>query len=119
MLEGDFPDDASQPEPGLDGARPTGTWIDEYGGVPEGSNLLTWIAEEELPSPPPYHCEKCQGIITGETTGEKRCRADNCVIVYCAWCDHEYGSFGPVGCPCQDRDPKIRRIRVLYRRRKK
>lgn len=78
-----------------------------------------FIDDDDLPPPPPYHCEKCGALITGQATGDKPCRASNCVIFYCAWCGHEYGGFGPVGCPCQSRDPKIRRLRQMYRARKR
>jgi len=110
MADGDRLDDASQSEQ-LDGATPALTIMDEL-----------WIGEEDDPTPiPPYHCDKCHTLITGWTyaTVVKSCRADNCAIFCCARCGYEYGSAGPVGCPCQSRDPKIRRLREMYRARKR
>lgn len=67
----------------------------------------------------PFHCEKCGNDVTGDGSREKLCRLENCVIFACRNCGYEWASWGPVGCPCQSRDPKIRRIREMYHRRKK
>lgn len=90
--------------------------------------LATWIDEDDegLPPLPPYHCEKC-GLLLSEpndgsplrSTVEKPCRVGNCTNFACARCGYEYGGWGPVGCPCQSRDPNIRRIRQMYRARRR
>lgn len=77
------------------------------------------LEELDLPELPPYHCEKCGVAVSPETDTYKDCRAGNCQIVCCGHCGHEWASFGPVGCPCQSRDPKLRRIRAMYRARRR
>lgn len=97
------------------------TWIDEYGGLPEGdTSLSSWIEgdDDDIPS---YllTCDKCGHLVTGDGSSQANCRIGDCIELRCANCGHKWGGWGPVGCPCQRRDPLITRIRRLYRGRRR
>lgn len=94
------------------------SWLDEYGGVPEGSNMLTWIDEIDLPDITALlRCRGCGHSTAGDGSVEELCWVGNCSELRCAKCDTHWGGWGPVGCPCQRRHPRIRRIRQMYRAR--
>lgn len=68
-----------------------------------------------------YWCETkdCMTLLSDPAnTVDGRCRAGNCVTLLCRGCRIEFGSFGPAGCPCQSRDPRINTIRAMYRAKK-
>lgn len=95
--------------------------IEEFGGLPAGESLHFIDDESDLDDLDfkPYLCEKCKNPVGGNGSTERLCRVGNCVELCCAQCGYEWASFGPVGCECQNRDPKLRHIRTLYRSRKR
>lgn len=67
-----------------------------------------------------HRCEKCRTDLSdSDSSTHGTCRAGNCTTVLCGACGYEWASFGPVGCECQSRDPRLRKVRAMYRRRKR
>lgn len=99
------------------------TWLDEYGGLPEGEGatpMLTIIDEIDLPAIVALlKCEKCGHYTAGDGSYDAECWVGQCVEIRCKNCDHNWGGWGPVGCACQGRHPRIRRLRQMYRARKR
>lgn len=74
----------------------------------------------------PVHCEGC-GTVVQNWTGHdpiefvyaKECKAGLCTGFFCRNCGFGQASFGPIDCPycgsCPSRLPAVRRMRHLYR----
>ena len=78
------------------------------------------VEDEEDLSLPPYYCEDCGHPLAGPGTSTYGvCRAGNCTTVLCGGCGKQWASFGPVGCDCQSRDPRLKSLRAMYRKRKR
>lgn len=93
---------------------------DDYGS-PGDSVLISYIdepSEWEIDTKP-WLCEKCGNPVAGDGSIDTPCRENNCMEIRCRQCGFHWAGFGPVGCHCQNRDPKIRRIRQLYRSRRR
>lgn len=89
-------------------------------GLQGATPLFTIVDESDLDDLDitPYLCERCGNPVAGAGSAERNCHAGHCVELRCAQCDFHWAGWGPVRCPCQRRDPKIRRIRQLYRARR-
>lgn len=74
----------------------------------------------------PSRCDACKAIVRNnlgyDVLAEKSCRAGYCRRIVCPYCDHEWSSDGPVGCPscCPlPRPARIRRMHSMYSRRRR
>lgn len=95
-------------------------WLDEYGGLDGATPVFTVIDEIDLPDIMALlKCRRCGHYTAGAGSFEIECRVGNCIEMCCVKCGETWGGWGPVDCPCQGRDPKIRRIRQLYRARQR
>lgn len=77
------------------------------------------VRDELRLSPGGLRCERCGAPLGYGHDTYGTCRAGYCAVVRCKQCGDEWASVGPVGCPCQSRDPRLRRIRAMYRARKR
>lgn len=78
----------------------------------------------------PQRCENCGGILDDRLGGisyqQRACKSGCCSEWYCPNCDAVCDSAGPIGCPtCSfygrwlGARPRLRRMHVNYRRRRK
>jgi hypothetical protein len=93
------------------------TSCDVFGTMKRESESFHALSHE------PVRCEKCKALLWDKTSPSREltrlCRAGYCTEWYCPDCGYSCSSAGPVGCPCQSRDPKVSAIRRSYARRRK
>lgn len=67
-----------------------------------------------------FDCENCgTNLNIAANTIYGTCRAGRCSTFLCRDCGNEWGAAGSVNCACQRRDPKLSKIRKLWRGKRK
>ena len=95
--------------------------FEDYDALPEGASP-NWTIVDEINLPDIVallKCRKCGHPTAGVGSTQTECWVGDCTELRCVNCGENWGGWGPVGCPCQSRHPKIRRIRQMYRARKR